>query len=310
MNPYEILEIDPSASLEEIQRAYRKLVRKYHPDKNKNPDAPLKFRQVHEAYVFLKHKKSKPAEKSQEDHTRGRDLKVTINVDINEVIRGLKKTFTSKRRGLCPKCDGTGSKLKKRKKCVFCGGTGLRGLDLVLGQKKRCLYCTGIGTIIDGEKCSTCNGEAVLSEETKHSIKLSPLNATYKIPHQGNYSIGFPEPGDLYVDLIISQDTNYRVQGLDIIGSLNISPAQAIVGDTLYINVFGKKISITITPGVRNNSIVFIEQGGINFENRTGSLKLKIQVELPVIFTQDELELYRKILAIEKGQSCQKTLTI
>ena len=53
-NPYEVLGVSPSASDDEIKKAYRDLTRKYHPDANvDNPLADLaeeKFKEVQEAY--------------------------------------------------------------------------------------------------------------------------------------------------------------------------------------------------------------------------------------------------------------------
>ena len=51
---YAALGITKNASQEEIQRAYRKLARKYHPDVNKTPDAEEKFKDIGEAYEVLK----------------------------------------------------------------------------------------------------------------------------------------------------------------------------------------------------------------------------------------------------------------
>ncbi len=56
-DPYEILGVSPNASEEEIKRAYRELVRKYHPDNYQdNPLADLaqeKMKQINEAYDLL-----------------------------------------------------------------------------------------------------------------------------------------------------------------------------------------------------------------------------------------------------------------
>jgi len=51
---YAALGVAKNASQEEIQRAYRKLARKYHPDVNKTPDAEEKFKDIGEAYEVLK----------------------------------------------------------------------------------------------------------------------------------------------------------------------------------------------------------------------------------------------------------------
>ena len=50
---YEVLGVNKSASKDEIKSAYRKLAKQYHPDVNKDPDAPKKFEEVTEAYEIL-----------------------------------------------------------------------------------------------------------------------------------------------------------------------------------------------------------------------------------------------------------------
>jgi molecular chaperone DnaJ len=60
---YDVLGIDKNASEDEIKRAFRKLAFKYHPDRNKEPDAEEKFKEISEAYAVL----SDPQKKQQYD---------------------------------------------------------------------------------------------------------------------------------------------------------------------------------------------------------------------------------------------------
>ena len=50
---YNTLGVEKSASADEIQKAYRKLARKYHPDVNKEAEAEGRFQEINEAYQVL-----------------------------------------------------------------------------------------------------------------------------------------------------------------------------------------------------------------------------------------------------------------
>ena len=50
LNPYHILNVPRNAKPTEIRIAYKELVRKWHPDKNKSPNAEKKFIEIQEAY--------------------------------------------------------------------------------------------------------------------------------------------------------------------------------------------------------------------------------------------------------------------
>ena len=60
---YEVLGVERGASQDEIKKAFRKLAFQYHPDRNKEPDAEEKFKEISEAYAIL----SDPEKKAQYD---------------------------------------------------------------------------------------------------------------------------------------------------------------------------------------------------------------------------------------------------
>jgi len=55
MNPYSILELpeNKNISKDEIKKSYKRLILKYHPDKNHNIDTTEKFKEIHTAYEIL-----------------------------------------------------------------------------------------------------------------------------------------------------------------------------------------------------------------------------------------------------------------
>lgn len=69
---YKILGIDRKANDDEIKKAYRKLALKYHPDKNKSPQAEERFKEIAEAYEVLSDKKKRDIfDKYGEDGLKG-----------------------------------------------------------------------------------------------------------------------------------------------------------------------------------------------------------------------------------------------
>lgn len=202
---YEILGIDKKASASEIKKAYRNLVKKYHPDVNKESDAEDKFKEIQEAYEILSDD-SKRSAYDQYGHagTAGFnpgssggysdfggapfDMGDIFNTffggsgggfgfdfggqrgprqDIGSDIRyRIRLSFDEAMRGGDFKI-----KVRRDERCEKCEGTGSKS-----GKKKECSVCKGTGqqqqvrNTIFGQmammgSCQNCGGTGEIVEE-------------------------------------------------------------------------------------------------------------------------------------------------
>jgi DnaJ-class molecular chaperone len=241
---YETLEIDSSASLNTIKKAYRKLATKYHPDRNKDPDAEEKFKEISHAYEIL----SDPEKRARYDQF-GEENETNNPMNPFDFFMGnqrkhatshvhklsLKDYFTKTsiqikipRKKDCNTCDSTGFSDKKYHHCKTCNGSGI--CVQVINQgfftqhiQSPCTSCKGSKIDINDVegRCPACNGKGKIKE-----YEILEVNIPRNILH--TQSIIVPEKGEF---------VKGRQLDLEILFKLNLSKNFAITSDRKLIYI-------------------------------------------------------------------------
>ena len=85
MDFYEILELKPNASEQDIKKAYYTLSKKYHPDKCKNENATSKFQQINTAYQILMDDKIREKYLKMDNIEKTNFQKILENIFLNKL---------------------------------------------------------------------------------------------------------------------------------------------------------------------------------------------------------------------------------
>lgn len=209
---YDVLGVSRDASQDDIKKAYKKIMLKYHPDRMGNKSDKEKkeaeeiVKSANEAYETL----SDPQKKQEYDnpgfgsgfdpwadffghpkepswHTedyrdlRGKNCEGKLNIDISDLyFRGIKSVAYLKdfRCNVCNGEGGTGVKV-----CPHCNGSGMiteskRQGNMFFQSSHPCPYCNGKGKIVE-HKCAACSGTGFISRLVNEEIDLSRIPLEY-----------------------------------------------------------------------------------------------------------------------------------
>ena len=185
---YEVLGVAHDADAKAIKNAFRQLAMKYHPDRNKSPDAEARFKEIAEAYAILSDPKKRAdydargfagvAGFSAEDLFSGIDFgdifgDMGFGFDIGGGLFG--DLFRRHRR---PSGPAKGSDLEVRLviplEKVNSGGDE----TVAFNRPVTCTSCHGSGAKpgTEARKCSACNGtgqQVITRKETKEKGTIS-----------------------------------------------------------------------------------------------------------------------------------------
>lgn len=171
---YEILGVSKNATDDEIKSAFRKLAKKYHPDINKDPDAPAKFKEAQEAYAVLSDK-DKRSQYDQFGHAAFDNMQGGFNaggfdfsdfdINLDDILGNVFGGGFGYSRGR-GKRKTRGSDLLREIRLSFEEAVFGCEKDLKLDVTEKCPECDGEGGF-DKETCSNCHGTGTVTSEQR-----------------------------------------------------------------------------------------------------------------------------------------------
>ena len=126
-----------------------------------------------------------------------------------------------------------------------------------------------------------------------------------RLSHEGDAGTNGGVAGDLYIVIHVNPSSYYQRDGINVITKLEISPAQAILGDTIAIKTLDGEKSVSIPSGIQHGEIVKVRGAGIpNLSKPSvrGDHIVVVSIKVPTHISNNEKVLYEKIYEIEAGR--------
>lgn len=249
-------------------------------------------------------------EPSGRTQRRGADLQVRLLLGLEEIAVGVEKRIKYKKFRACKVCGGSGAKSGEGVSvCPRCEGKGqVRHVHgSFFGQMvsvSTCPQCKGEGQVITAP-CTECGGEGrtKVQETIKVKVPAGVKSGNY-IPIRGEGDVG-PRggpAGDLLVLIEEKPHEYFQRRGDDILLSLQLTFAQAALGDKIEIPTLDGRASLNIPAGVQGGTTLRLAKKGIkSLSGRgVGDLLVRVRIETPQKLGGREKELLRELRELEK----------
>ena len=243
----------------------------------------------------------------------GDDLRLDIEIDFEQAVFGCEKEIKFDHLELCPSCNGTGAeKGSQPVTCPTCHGSGqvkqvMRTPLGSIAQIVTCPDCHGAGKKITNP-CKACRGQGKVQKEKKLNIKI-PAGvdnmSKIRVSHEGDAGTNGGPAGDLYVVLHVKSSDYFKREGNDVYSRLDISPAQAALGDEVIVKTLDGEQKITVQAGVQSGNSIKIKGAGVPFiarPSQRGDHIVIVAVKTPTKLSDEERNLYIRLYEIQNNK--------
>jgi molecular chaperone DnaJ len=299
------LGLEPGADANAVKRAYRRLAMRWHPDRNTDPHATERFKEIRAAYDRLIEAEpvdyeaeaadEESATSSDNSVPRAADIRLNIELELPEAAVGCAKTVVYVRGKACDTCAGTGKAgMVRTRFCGACHGSGrIRDATRHLVP---CADCGGRGFFSE-QICPDCGGSGRDAYEASLEIKVPPgmlAGDELRLAGQGEMATDDLVAGDLYLTIVIRSHPLFRLAGRDLLAGMPVSALQLMAGGEIRLPLLDGFLEYKLDGGLPERREIRV--AGKGFPGRGRNPAGDLIIELLPVFPRQLNARQRKLL--------------
>jgi molecular chaperone DnaJ len=251
---------------------------------------------------------------------RGPDAETVLDLTLEDVVLGARKTLELQMFVECERCSATGCAPGTHPdRCPTCDGSGeirqvrrsLLGQIVTAGP---CGACGASGQIIPNP-CETCRGEGRVQGRTSVEVDVPrgiDDGQRLRLTGRGPAAPRGGPAGDLYVGVRVARHSDLERRGDELWHRLPVSIVQAALGTQLEIATLDGIREIDVAAGTQPGALIRLRGLGVPSlrTTRRGDLVVEIRVDVPMRLTDEEAELLAQFAELrgEKVSSAHEGL--
>jgi curved DNA-binding protein len=319
---YEILGVSKNATDDEIQRAYRKMARKYHPDVNKDKDADKRFKELGEARDVLKDPEKRKlydlyGRNWQQERDRPPPHYRSSKVETGR--GGFSKSFRfgNENFGESADFDDILESLFEKSRGDKAGRVPPGYAEA--GRASEVEITISLADVFHGASKNL----TLQSYELGSDGKMRPVTKTLqvKIPKgitdgavirlagQGEKGRERGSAGDLLLRIHIAPDARFRTDGHDLYTVVAVSPWEAVLGAGIPVQTMEGTVTLSVPSGSQNGRRLRLRGKGLPTRSGSaGDIIVELEVRLPDHLTGEEERLFLAMAKASKFNPRLKTV--
>ncbi|HDY99040.1 MAG TPA: molecular chaperone DnaJ [Pseudomonas sabulinigri] len=232
---------------------------------------------------------------------RGSDLRYTLELDLEEAVRGTSVTIRVPTLVGCETCDGSGAKKGTTPStCTTCAGHGqVRMQQGFFSVQQTCPRCHGTGKMIT-DPCKDCHGDGRVEKQKNLSVKVPAGVDTgdrIRLAGEGEAGVNGGPAGDLYVVVSVREHKIFQRDGKNLYCEVPISFVDAALGGELEVPTLDGRVKLKIPDGAQTGKLFRLRGKGVTpvRGGSAGDLLCRVAVETPVNLTKRQRELLEEL---------------